>query len=131
MTSTPPLATLTAPLSVRPLTMRSTELPSVARSRVPLSVTPLRKLLPLAVPSSAPVPVVAMVPPEIVVPFWTSELPAPTLITPPALLMLLLSLRMPAAAPPTLMTPVLIVEPPPPSVKVAPVMPMVPALLRV
>ena len=73
--TTPPLAMLTLPLIVSPLITRSMELPLVLRSSVPLKVAPLRKLEPLLVPRTLPVPTV-LTRPSIVTPFCTTVLPA-------------------------------------------------------
>ena len=111
--------------------MRSMPTP-VAMSSVPLSVTPLRKLLPLLKATSAPVPVVAIVPPLIVLPNWLMTLPTPTFITPPALLMLCPAEtpRFAVTALPTLMTPVLAVLPPPTRLRPKASMLIWPALFR-
>ncbi len=61
------LTVLPAP-SVSPLTTRSMPV-AVAKSRLPLSVTPSRKLAPLLVATSLPLPVVLIVPPVIAMPF--------------------------------------------------------------
>ena len=52
----PPLATLTVPLIVAPLMIRSRELAIVVMSTVPARVTPLRTLVPLLTAWIEPVP---------------------------------------------------------------------------
>ena len=84
----PPLAMLTTPLIVAPLMICSRELTTVVKSRVPLSVTLLRKLALLLTAWNAPVPLVASVPPLRVTPLCNTVLPFCALIRPPALLML-------------------------------------------
>ena len=123
------LLRLIVPPSVSPLVMRSLP-PLAVKSSLPLSVTPLRKPLNA---TSAPVPVVAIVPPVMVPPNWLATLPLAMLMVPPVLLMLWPP-GMPmlaVAGPPTLMVPVLVVLPPPTKLSPNASMLMVPALDRV
>ncbi len=110
----PPFATLTAPLRVSPLAIRSRELAVLVRSSAPSRVTPLRKLLALLEATTLPVvPVVPRVPPVMLVPNWSSTLPLDRVIAPPVLLMLLESrIEAVTAEVPTLIVPELVVPPP-------------------
>ena len=130
--TTPLPLRLMVPPNVSPLMTRSMP-PLVARSSVPLSVTPLKKLEPLANPTSAPVPVELIVPPVIVLPNWLTTLPLAMLMVPPVLLMLWFpdTPIFAVLAPPTLMVPVLVVLPLPTKFKPNASMVMVPALDRV
>ena len=105
------------PFKVSPPTTRSTPVP-LARSSVPLSVTPLRMLLLLLKATRRPVPVELMVPPVMALPNWLTTLSALMLITPPVLLTLCPPLICSAALlgmgpAPTLIVPVFDVLPPP------------------
>ncbi len=119
--------TSTLPFNVKPPPVMRSMPVLVARSSVPWSVTPLRKLPPLLEAASAPVPVVLMVPPAIVVPNWLMTLPFPTLMTPPALAMLFETCSAAVAAPPTLIVPLFVVLPPPSRLSVKASMLIVPA----
>jgi hypothetical protein len=78
------LATFTTPFSVIPLAMRSREFVMLVRSSVPLSVTPSRTLLALAIAANDPAPLVLMTP-EMRTPFCRTVLPASATIWLPRL----------------------------------------------
>ncbi len=75
----------------------------------------------------APVPVVAIVPPDTVLLNTFIALPFAMLIEPPALLMLFWTVRFAVVAPPTLIVPLFVVLPPPSSVRPKALMSIVPA----
>ena len=75
----PPLAILTAPLSVAPLMKRSREFVIVVASSAPVKFTPSRMLLPLLMAWNEPVPL-TLITPFSVTPFCTTTLPAPATI---------------------------------------------------
>ena len=125
------LPILTVPLSTSPPVTRSMPVPPDMSSK-PFRVTPFRKLLPLLNAISAPVPVLLIVPPVIVLPNWLATLPLPMLMTPPALLMSWPPKICSAAVlgPPTLIVPVLVVLPLPCRVNVNASRLRLPALVR-
>ena len=112
-----PLSTLIVPLSTRLPTTRS-RLSALARSRLPLSVTPDRKLLPLLVGRRLPLPVVLMTP-DIVTPCCEIRLPAPATNWPPgAPIRLLCNCSVPPLS--ALMVPLLVMPPSSPKSVITP-----------